>query len=209
MKAELRKQQILDCAKKVFARHGYHKANIAMICKKAGIGRGTLYQYFENKKAVFEAILEDIFTKMISEMSQGLDPAESSYSTEAELMAIHSRTLERGFNVWVKDRDFARIAFQMSLGISKEFTEMRHRFDKVNIDLIKKRLEKIKRKGFFREDLDTELAAIQIHGSMEKIITTLIVDQNKKLDSDEVKKLMDEITRFHLFGMINSNKKDG
>ena len=111
--------------------------------------------------------------------------------------------------VWLADRDFARIAFQMSLGISNEFTEMRHRFDKVNIDLIKKRLEKIKRKGFFREDLDTELAAIQIHGSMEKIITTLIVDQNKKLDSDEVKKLMDEITRFHLFGMINNNKKDG
>jgi len=64
-------------------------------------------------------------------------------------------------------------------------------------------LEKIKKKGFFREDLDTELAAIQIHGSMEKIITKFIVDQNKKLDPGEVNKLMNEITRFHLFGMTN------
>ena len=52
----MRRAQILDVAKRDFVRRGYHVANVADICKEAQIGRGTLYQYFGNKRAVMLAL---------------------------------------------------------------------------------------------------------------------------------------------------------
>ena len=51
-------------AKRVFARRGYHAANVADICAAAAIARGTLYQYFENKRAVLLAVMEDVETRI-------------------------------------------------------------------------------------------------------------------------------------------------
>src|SRR5262249_23931667 len=55
-----RRAQILHVAKGVFAARGYHAPNVAPICRGARIGRGTLYQYFKNKRAVILALLEDL-----------------------------------------------------------------------------------------------------------------------------------------------------
>ncbi len=203
MKSELRREQILDCAKKVFARNGYHKTNIAMICQKAGIGRGTLYQYFRNKDAVFSAILENIFDNMLSEMAKGISSDGGSYASEEDLLSAHARTLELGCMVWLADRDFARIAFEMSLGVSKEFTDMRQRFDRKNIALIRQRLEQWKENGLIREDLDPELAAIKMHGGMEKIVTIYLIDRKKKLSEKEVKELVLKIAELNIYGMRN------
>ncbi len=202
MKTETREKQILESAKKAFARHGYQKANITMICKKAGIGRGTFYLYFKNKEAVFSAILENIFVRTIREMSQGTAAVKTSYASEEELFEDHAQTLERGFMVWLADRDFARIAFEMSLGVSKEFTEKRLEFDRNNIALMKSRLDQKKKSGFLREDLDTELAAIKFHGGMEKIITTYLIDRKKKLTRREVRTLMRKVAKLNLQGMF-------
>src|SRR6187399_341070 len=59
MRSEARARQILECAKRVFAERGFHAANVSHICAAAGIGRGTLYLYFANKKAVFTAIVRE------------------------------------------------------------------------------------------------------------------------------------------------------
>ena len=55
-----RRRRILECAKHVFARRGYHDTNISHICEAMGIARGTLYQYFTSKKDVFAAIVEEM-----------------------------------------------------------------------------------------------------------------------------------------------------
>src|SRR4051812_35239186 len=59
MRSEARQRQILSCAKRVFAERGFHAANVSHICEAAGIGRGTLYQYFPNKRAVLTEILRE------------------------------------------------------------------------------------------------------------------------------------------------------
>ena len=59
MRSDARARQILACAKRVFAARGFNAANISHICEEAGIGRGTLYQYFANKHALLETILRE------------------------------------------------------------------------------------------------------------------------------------------------------
>ncbi|MBC8323849.1 MAG: TetR/AcrR family transcriptional regulator [Candidatus Marinimicrobia bacterium] len=51
-----KKQLIIESAIKVFARDGLDKGKIADIAKEAGIGKGTVYEYFRSKDEIFQAI---------------------------------------------------------------------------------------------------------------------------------------------------------
>lgn len=62
-KAE-RRQQILLNARDVFAKHGYHAAKIDDIVAAAGVARGTFYLYFEDKRAIFEEIVDRTFARL-------------------------------------------------------------------------------------------------------------------------------------------------
>ena len=57
---ENKKTQIIYAAVEVFARHGLDKGKIADIAKVAGIGKGTVYEYFKSKDDIFAAI-ENMF----------------------------------------------------------------------------------------------------------------------------------------------------
>lgn len=50
--------QILTAAHQVFARQGYYEATIATIAKEAGVGKGTVYEYFESKEAIVMALMD-------------------------------------------------------------------------------------------------------------------------------------------------------
>jgi AcrR family transcriptional regulator len=59
-----RRQQILNNARDVFAKRGYHAAKIDDIVAAAGIARGTFYLYFDDKRAIFEEIVDGTFAKL-------------------------------------------------------------------------------------------------------------------------------------------------
>jgi AcrR family transcriptional regulator len=56
-----RRKQLLLCARKVFARDGYHGASVDDVISLAGVARGTFYNYFDNKRALFQQVLEELF----------------------------------------------------------------------------------------------------------------------------------------------------
>ena len=65
---DTKRQEIIEKSKIVFAKHGYHNTNLSLISKKCGMGRTTLYQYFENKDEIFyytvDSTLEEINTQV-------------------------------------------------------------------------------------------------------------------------------------------------
>ncbi len=58
--SNLPRKRVLDAAKTVFARYGFRKAAMEDIAREAGVSRPALYQWFSNKKAVFQALAEAI-----------------------------------------------------------------------------------------------------------------------------------------------------
>lgn len=54
-----RKQQIINCALKVFCTKGYDDAKIDDIVKKAGCSHGLFYHYFKSKKELFKAVITE------------------------------------------------------------------------------------------------------------------------------------------------------
>lgn len=57
-----KRELIINAAIKVFARDGLEKGKIADIATEAGIGKGTVYEYFRRKEDIFQAIEHYVFT---------------------------------------------------------------------------------------------------------------------------------------------------
>lgn len=54
---EIKRDLILDAALKVFSEKGYHNATMNEIAMVAGIGKGTIYEYFTSKIQLFQQML--------------------------------------------------------------------------------------------------------------------------------------------------------
>ena len=70
---EVRKQKIVECALKVFCEKGYHGTTINDIVKKAKCSHGLFYHYFENKKAIFDAVSESRGRSIMEFLDQGIN----------------------------------------------------------------------------------------------------------------------------------------
>lgn len=55
-----RKRRILDAAHRLFVEKGFHQTSIQDIVNKAGISKGTFYNYFGSKNECLLAILENV-----------------------------------------------------------------------------------------------------------------------------------------------------
>ncbi|HEV3372240.1 MAG TPA: TetR/AcrR family transcriptional regulator [Xanthobacteraceae bacterium] len=52
-----KRRQIIEGARRVFLAQGFDAASMGEIARAAGVSKGTLYVYFENKEQLFEAIV--------------------------------------------------------------------------------------------------------------------------------------------------------
>ena len=55
---EVRKQEILDTALKLFGEKGYEKTSITDITRAIGVAQGLCYRYFPSKEALFDSAIE-------------------------------------------------------------------------------------------------------------------------------------------------------
>jgi AcrR family transcriptional regulator len=66
MSPDDRRHLLLGSARHVFAARGYHAANVSHIIEEAGVARGTFYNYFESKRAVFQEVLQELMFEVAS-----------------------------------------------------------------------------------------------------------------------------------------------
>lgn len=55
--AELKRGEILDAAADLFAECGFQRATMREVASRAGIGTGTIYNYFEDKDSLLRALM--------------------------------------------------------------------------------------------------------------------------------------------------------
>lgn len=53
-----RRNEILNSATKIFAKHGFAATDVQEIADLAGIGKGTVYRYFDTKESLFLATVD-------------------------------------------------------------------------------------------------------------------------------------------------------
>lgn len=75
-----KRRQILDGARKVFMDLGFDGASMGEIARAAQVSKGTLYVYFADKCALFEAILEQEALQY-GQVAFNFDPARDAETT--------------------------------------------------------------------------------------------------------------------------------
>ena len=65
-----KRQRIVAAAAEVFASKGYNNTKIIEIAETAGIGKGTVYEYFQSKEALFFAVFQSMFDIPLSKIAQ-------------------------------------------------------------------------------------------------------------------------------------------
>jgi AcrR family transcriptional regulator len=80
-----KRRQIIEGAREVFLAQGFDAASMNDIARVAGVSKGTLYVYFDNKEELFAAIVEEECDAQ-AEGIFDLDPAD--HDVEAVLMRL-------------------------------------------------------------------------------------------------------------------------
>lgn len=112
---ELTRQRILREAAREFARLGFDQANINVIAEQAGIGKGTIYLYFENKRELFLAMLRAIAQTHIVAIRTALAPSGTLQERVERLYIafVHLAAQDRdSFNVYMSALYGVNRAFQ-------------------------------------------------------------------------------------------------
>jgi len=86
-----KRRQIVEGARKIFLAHGFDAASMNDIAKAAGVSKGTLYVYFQNKEELFEAIVHEE-CQVHAEGTFDLDPA--NHDVEAVLQRLGTAYVE-------------------------------------------------------------------------------------------------------------------
>ncbi|PWD99675.1 TetR/AcrR family transcriptional regulator [Marinilabilia rubra] len=96
---------VLQKALELFADKGFHSTTTAEIAKAAGIAKGSLFNYFENKEQLLRTI---VFDTML-QMAELIDPNHDGVVTEEEFFGMIRNTFE-----WVgKKREFLLLYFSI------------------------------------------------------------------------------------------------
>lgn len=79
-KDENKRRRIIAAAIRVFAEVGVSNGKIATIAAKAGIGKGTVYEYFSSKEEIFAAVFQEFTNRLLGGYTElaatSMDPVQ-------------------------------------------------------------------------------------------------------------------------------------
>lgn len=101
---EKRQTEIIKAAMKVFGEHGFYRGKVEDIAREAGIGKGTIYEYFGSKKEIFQKMVMyiiDTYFEGVKEaalMENGIrNKMIGVLNYHSEFIDIHAHLIERSF----------------------------------------------------------------------------------------------------------------
>jgi len=102
-----KRQEIMQAAVAIFSRTGYHRAKIKDIADEAGVGKGTVYEYFKTKEDLFLQAGDFLFAQYVevqkASMDQVADPRErirTLVATTLENAVIWTGMMYLTIDIW-------------------------------------------------------------------------------------------------------------
>lgn len=180
--ADDRREQILDCALEVFSNKGYHGASIADVCARAGIGRATLYQYFDDKRDVLEALANRI-ARRVTEACEARPRVRIPPGTrisEADAVRFVEGRFTQVLGTVFDDARTVRLLARAGRGAGGVIDQILDQIESVVVGLIEADLAEAQRAGLTRT-FDVRFVARFFIGGLGKICLTY-VDEDRPID---------------------------
>ncbi|QNB47183.1 TetR family transcriptional regulator [Thermanaerosceptrum fracticalcis] len=206
----------MELAIEEFAAKPYSKASLSSIVARAGIAKGSMYQYFENKKDLYTYILElAAQEKMIFIQSQGINPS-------TDFFTLFEQVLMAGARFTLTHPHLGRImANAMEPSGEEVLNEVYARMKELFLDFIRGLLINAHEQGSVRKDINSELMAYLINAMMtglseyflEKaglILKGFLNDTQgmQKITEEEFQRIIKDVIRLLRNGLKGENAYD-
>lgn len=98
------REAILTAAEKIILRDGYQPAKMADIAEATGVSVGTLYNYFDSKEAVLNALIEHHRARFQAQVEQPFDSDDPLIQLRQLIGRAHDFAEQNGalFNLYVR-----------------------------------------------------------------------------------------------------------
>lgn len=187
---------IIQAAFEEFSARGYHQTAISDIAKRLGIGHGTFYRYFENKRDILEHVINDVSARIMAALS-----AENAPTATASLEDYREQTAriaKRLTGILAENPAMARLVLFEATSIDPQMTERLLDLLDWGGKLTAAYMENGVRLGFFREDMDTEATG---HAVVGMILASVLRFLRAPEDREEQKRLGEAIQRLLVDGV--------
>lgn len=165
-RAERHRQQlraeIVEAAFVEFSERGYHQTAISDIAQRLGIGHGTFYRHFANKRDILEHVIDDTVSKLQAVLSA--ENAPLVVSSLSEYRAQCERISARFQEFAAANPRAIRLLLLEATSIDPQMTQRVMSLIQLGGVFTASYLKNGVERGFFRADLDVEQTGHAITG---------------------------------------------
>ncbi|WP_077615564.1 TetR/AcrR family transcriptional regulator [Caenibacillus caldisaponilyticus] len=172
MKERPKYRRIIDAAVDVIAEHGFHRAQVSKIAKKAGVADGTIYLYFKNKEDILISLFREKMGQFIEKIQDEIRDKPTIFEKLETMVNVH-------FSQLALDKNMA-IVTQLELRQTNKNLRLKiNESLKGYLAVIDQIVEQGKRDGVFRASIDTRLARQMIFGTLDETVTNWVMNDHK------------------------------
>jgi len=183
------RREIIEAAFDCFSERGYHATGIADIAARLGIGHGTFYRYFENKRDIVEHVISDLIERVLQALTA--ENAPDAVSTLEDYRTQSARIGESLGRIILEDPRIPRMLLLEAPGIDPAMGERILDFFELAATLTAAYLQHGVELGYLRADLDVDGTARAING----MILGSALAAARKPDPDDQRRLSEAIRR--------------
>jgi AcrR family transcriptional regulator len=154
-------KNILDSAKSVFIEKGFNQVSVKDIAAHAGLGHGTFYLYFSDKKDVFYKLLEQVEDDLYTAFQGGVD-IDAEYKEGLSTYRALRKDIAAIFESFKRNYNIIRLSKELA-SLDPQFAE---KYYNIRLRLIE-RTERIIDRSPLQKHVDSKIAAAAIAGMIE------------------------------------------
>ncbi|MCB9596218.1 MAG: TetR/AcrR family transcriptional regulator [Sandaracinaceae bacterium] len=186
-----RRRELLDAARDAFVVKGFAAATVDDIVANADVARGTFYLYFSDKRAVFEALVDE-FLARIEACVKSIDLSHPDPPV-VQLNANIRRIVELA----LAEPAIVKLALHDATGLDPELDEKLHGFYEGLRDLIDESLGQGQALGMVRAGDRRVMVAIGLGGLKEVLVDAVAGHVERDANA-----ITEEIMRFLAGGLL-------
>ena len=171
-----KRRAILNAAIKLFPQKGYHHTSIEELARQAGVGKGTVYSYFQTKKDIVRAFCED-------ELEQTRQALTTQNGKQKSLMEQLLLIFLAEFNHITEHPEFGRIYLQETVFPHEHYGAADLEVQSQYFAILYPLFERAQQRGELRDDLEM----LHIAGHFRALnLLVLSCWYNGMLSTDEI-----------------------
>ncbi len=204
---EDKRNVILDLAIEEFSENDYKNASISHIVNRAGIAKGSFYQYFENKKDLYLYLIDLSAQEKSRLLTENL-PSDS----EMDVFSYIAWLLRVGMNFEFTNPRLAQIGYRAIYGDAPLPTETRQIIEEGSMQFFRQLVQQGVGQGMIDPEIDADVAAFIFNAVFTNLgdfimkqqsmtPEDLLGKQGQAFTSPEIEKIFDQVLRILRLGM--------